>query len=299
MNRRMRIVFGLAALLAIDFAMTTVFLWLVENRSLGGNWAGFFGMGLLFGQVLVLGLWLALGDAKWYWRLAGSAFATMLLAQSITLTSRFSRDGFTEDENPAAWPTLVLLVALLLVHMVLWPMRQVGSWRLTWGRYESTATTISQFRTGDLLLWMAVIGGVLAALRFMTSVIGDSGGLFKFILQVLGMVLLTVVAMLTAFARQRVVRHFVLLIVLALLIGGSLAAFEAWERFQVAQPTVRWQTRLWFACWEASAESFTFVGTTLVSLLNCLALRALGCSFARPANSISTGAKSPVSLEPA
>src|SRR5262245_61441941 len=122
-------VFALLFLLAADLSIVTGGLWYAENGWWGKDWFGYVAMGILFGQVKILAMWLALGDGKWYWRLAIAVPTTMLLAQAIGWAEIAGGRRTAPGVNDAAdWPRLVLLVALLVSFTALWPLRQFGKW---------------------------------------------------------------------------------------------------------------------------------------------------------------------------
>ena len=130
---------------------------------------------------------------------------------------------------------------------------------------------------------MALIGGVLAALRLMQSLTGeDVPSWVKFVFFSLGFLLLIALAASAAFATDRGARHYVLLLAGTLLIGGLYVGWDMWDRLQVNTVPAAWQTRFWIAFRDSQKESLSFVCAAAVGLTNCIALRSLGCRLNRP-----------------
>ena len=129
MNSRWRICFGLAALLGANLFVIHGLMWLSETYLRGVPWTGQAVGGTFFSQTMVLGLWLALGDAKWYWRLAVSAFGTLLLVQTFVWTEALTSVPHRHDDDQSAWVTVLLMSVLLIGAAGLWPLRRVGRWR--------------------------------------------------------------------------------------------------------------------------------------------------------------------------
>lgn len=283
MNGRARVVLGLAALFAANLSVMTATFWFAEAYGPVNNWAGQVGAGFLFGQVLMLGLWLTLGDGKWYWRLALTCGASMMIAHSLAWGEAMRSAHARPAEDQSAWVVLVLLAILLLSFAALWPVRQLAKWRLSWQDETDRVSSSRQFAIGDLLFWMVPIGGVLAGFRFLTGISGeDANGLFRFILQCLGMVLLSVTALRAAFGRERLALRVGVPVVLTLVLVGTFAGVSFWERFNVSTSTIPWQSRVGPAFWRAVPESLPPLGVAMTVLLNCIALRGLGCHLVWP-----------------
>jgi hypothetical protein len=261
--------------------LVTAGLWYVDQGWWGKEWSGFLAMGFMFGQVMNLAAWLALGDGKWYWRLVMTAFATVLLAQTFSWAEIIAQRGNLND--PADWPRLVLLTVLLIGFTALWPLRQFAKWRLTWQPAALTTPAALQFSTRDLLLWMVVIGGALGALRILDEVTSESAsGLFRFVFQLLGMVALIAAALATAFGRDIFFRRLAILCALTLLISGASTGLVIWNRYSAMPANLPRQLRLDAALRISVPESLSFLAATASALMNGIALRALGCTLIRP-----------------
>jgi hypothetical protein len=284
-----RIVLGVVALLLANLLIVLGLAWHTERNSPGSQWLGYAVMSAVLSQIILCGVWLGLGDGRWYWRILISVVFMMALAKCFGWASEWN--GKSHDQgNAEEWPRIAFffIFVLLVTCAVVLPLRRLRQWRLTWQTgFEAAATP--QFQIGDILVWMIPIGAVLGLMRFLASLI-DNGwqSLLDALLPLAEMAALTWCAMLAAYATRRRVLTAIALLCLALLMGSAFATPDIYRGVLRAQAVVRgpiaWQVYF--------ANAFPYLARHWLSALscawsawvNCTILRLLGCKLIRPGN---------------
>jgi len=285
---------ALIALVAANLALTAAMLWLIEE-GYPAKWVFFrnqfhqFAWGLLLSQVILVGYWLGLGDGRWYLRLVAAIALTLAIALALHWAERLSpRARRHGNESPWAILSFVLIAMMLVVSCVGFVLRRTRGWRLTW-RSEVPANTIHQFQIADGLLWMIVIGGALAALRFVFS-IEDSlqEQLLDISLMTTSIATVVLIAMMTAFTTSRQLRKVVVMIVVVTAIGIAFAVPDIYRGVQRARAVVTgpiaWSVYVSNAIGDGLGEPVFVWAAMSGALANCLVLRLIGCRLIRPGN---------------
>jgi hypothetical protein len=195
--------FALGALAMGNLLFDVGLFWLAGEDPRGWRIIFQAGIAIFFSQPILLGIWLGLGDGRWYLRLAAGIALTLGLAQTITLGMALSATARKQHElNPAAMIAFVMIAMLLATSVAVIPLRRIRNWRLTWEQLVCLPAT-RQFQLGDLLLWMIPISGTLAVLRFLWSTDDNFAGQFgEFTLVTAGMAAIVLASMMAAFARR-------------------------------------------------------------------------------------------------
>jgi hypothetical protein len=286
-RHRLHVDVALAALLLANLLTDVGLLWLIEERFSRSAWLDQIPIGVILGQLMTLGLWLGLGDGRWYHRLVVVVPLTFGIAETIGIAELLtSRSHHDYDPGGPMMIAFIFLAMVLAVSLLGFVLRRTRGWRLTWQQITSSPVT-SQFQVGDTLLWMIVLGGALAALRFLVTIDKDFPSQFldiglygaKTTAVVLG-------AMLAAFTTRRRLSSLVLLSLFVVLIGAAFAVPDAWGNIQRmgTSATIPVTFYRYAVAWgQQTLKHEEFVIAAAVSgLVNCLALRALGCKLVRP-----------------
>jgi hypothetical protein len=246
-------------------------------------------------QVLLVGCWLTLGEAKLYWRLLLAAIAAMSIASSpawATLVGPKLPPGGSGPTERFVLFSLLFFAILLAAVVILLPVRRVANWRLT---FQPTAAEFvaRQFRVAELMLWMIPIGGFLAIVRLYLLVgrqLGSDPTQFWMPhVEILALAPLAFTVVVSALATRKHRQAAVLLACLTLLIASAFAAFEYFRLAKLmTQVSPSPLPARWIAAqnsrmfWQPLEYLITYITTMLVGLVNCLALRALGWRLSRP-----------------
>jgi hypothetical protein len=238
-------------------------------------------IGVPLAQTFLLAAWLSFVDGRWPWRIAVAVLLTAGAAAEI------GTGGTTGSVMPAV---LLLEAALFAVVALMLPLWRIRGWRLTPDE-GAVAGDVGQFRVGDLLLWMAVIGVPLALCGFVNAenywredsvraAMRDVGG--RLLLMLLPLHWL---AMLAAFAPRRswharVYRAGVLLYA-GIMIALCTSLFH--YMFIVFRPRGWGPSSLLVPLIRFLLAGSPFVIGPLVVWLNCRVLRAFGWRLTRPA----------------
>jgi len=282
-----RIAFGIVAQLLMNLLLVLGVVWYTEytegNRP-GSNWIGHALMGAVLGQIALVGSWLALGDGRWYWRMLIAMVLMMCLARSFGWAAEWG--GNQENADDWARIAFLFIFVLLATCVLVLPLRRMRQWRLTW-QNGIESTLAPQFQISDILLWMVPIGGFLAVMRFMGSLVDDGlSSLLDSLLPLAELAALTWCAMLAAFAtRHRIAATFAVLL-LALLLGVACAAPDVYADARRAQSVVRgpiaWQVYISNALPVLARHLLLALACAWSVWVNCALLRLLGCNFVRP-----------------
>jgi hypothetical protein len=287
-SRRVAIGLVLLGLLAANLLIDVCLVWLMERSFPGSSWFDQIPIGVLVSQLILMAMWVGLGDWRWYVRLVIAVPVTFCLAQTIGVASRLSSPSFNRYEpDPSPVVAFIFLAMMLAASCVAFILRRTWSWRLTWQDVKS-APAARQFALGDALLWMIVIGGSLAAIRFLISIDRD------FPTQILDIALYTVktaavvvAAMLLVFSSRFQMRAVGIFVFVVLLIGAGFAvpdAYESVRQMRVMGTTRPLPTYRYLIAWANPTKKHEVyvIAAAVGAVANSLALRALGCKLIRP-----------------
>jgi len=240
------IVAALIVLLLVNLTATAGLLWLIEEgwpeprATFLRNQLHQIGFGILLSQVILIGYWLGLGGGRWYLRLVAAIALTLSTAMAIHFGVALSPTArHSGSEDPWAILGFILIAMMLTVSFMGFVLRRTRGWRLTWHQ-SVNHSAIHQFQIADGLLWMVVIGGALAAMRFVVSIEEDMRDQFLNIsLMTVRMAAVVLAAMMTAFATTRRIRTVFLLVVFVTAIGVAFAVPDIYRGVQRARPSSR------------------------------------------------------------
>jgi hypothetical protein len=243
-----------------------------------------------YSQVMLLALWLGLGEVKWYWRLLLVAPVTIGVGMSYVLGMTLS-PTFRSVQGLRIAPGGKVDMSHILVHVTVLlgavsavlPLRRMKKWRLSWRElvlpFES-----NQFRIADLMCWMVVIGCFLCSLRLLKLYWNEtarSDWLVQFLSHIAFPMacysVITTGSMLAAFAIRNRRQAMVALLVATLLIGGAISGVSAYQLANRAAG--RRNSRL---SWIPGGKLISFPVGMTVSLSNWLVLAGFGCRLMTP-----------------
>jgi hypothetical protein len=284
------LVLGVLALIAVNWLGSVGLIWGTNEWSAAVAWRHDVSMGVVygvvFGQLALVALWLGLGDWRWYVRLLIGVVLTFSLAGAIGVAESSSRER-SGDYDPAQSMVIafILLSMLLATSCIGLALRQLLGWRLTWAEVSS-APGVGQFQIRDVLLGMLILGGSMAALRFLISIDSDFPSQILD-LSLFGLVaaVAALVAMRLAFSTERWLRKAIVSAAILLLTGALFAALGPHEAaWQMPATTLAASFYQFLFAWSRHllAAELLVLAAALTVLLNCLVLRRLGCTLLRP-----------------
>jgi hypothetical protein len=289
----------LIAVAAANFAVTAGFFWLLQEWQTGPgsrflqNQLGQVGFGILLSQVVLIGYWLGLGGGRWYVRLVGAIALTLGTALAFHFAALLSPTARRRgDDDPCAIIGFMLIAMMLAVSFVGFVLRRTRGWRLTW-RQSVQQSVIHQFQIADGLLWMVVIGGALAAMRFVISIEeGSRSQLVDISLLAARGGAVVLLSMMTALATARAIRAVVILLAVVVTIGIAFAIPDIYRNLQFTWARVTgpiaWNVYLSNGIQAGLGQLVLMLAAMSGALVNCLALRLTGCRLLRPGNSVSS-----------
>jgi hypothetical protein len=281
MTTRVRVVLGLALLSLVNLAAIIGAQWVAHYLRPRGGWVEQVAVGFLFGGVLTLALGLTFGAGKWYWRLATCFVAILLTAFAVSWLDPSGANWPSFDEYEAWWNMLMLLWVLLIGFTTMWPWRRLRGVRLTWIDHPPDLLHSNQFHSRDLLFWMFAVAGVLAACRALNAIVPFVKDWAQHVAAIIGLILLATVSLHVAYSRGRVFLKGIALFALLFLVGVSYLVIAHLVQRYSDPPSLPGQLRLPPNFAGLLPEAVPFFGSTTLVLVNCLALRALGCRLMR------------------
>src|SRR5262245_10299680 len=130
----------------------------------------FVAFGVAASQILLLAVWLACAEGSPWWRF-GVPLALTAMIGYVAAVGVF-------DLRREPWAMVVFPVVfqfpLFGLAALLWPFCRLRGWRLTVCA-ATNEVQLNQFRIGDLLAWMTIIGVLLALVRFLFMSGGGAG----------------------------------------------------------------------------------------------------------------------------
>jgi hypothetical protein len=277
---------ALAAVLVAGNLIASVLLF-VGAESLRSDALGMASMGAQLAQLVLLGVWLALGDGRWYVRLLVVVPLDFASSAGVAL-AQYLAGQLSEPEDEWAMIGFFFLMIVLASCVAVLPLRRLRDWRFTCEPVvdESAPPRLGQVNIADYLLWMIPFGGLLAVIRFIMSVQDNFARQLSQIFFYVAALLATVLAaMLTVFSsRLHGWRKWLLLAALVLLVGLVLAMPETYRNFQQIRALgggpVTLIDVLLNACRVGSRGVLMIIGAPLCATLNSLLLRRLGFRLA-------------------
>jgi hypothetical protein len=281
-TRPARKALALAAALVAGNLIASVLLF-VGADALGSDALATASTGALLAQLVLLGIWLALGDGRWYVRLLVAVPLDFVSSAGVALAQYLAGQLSKPEDEWAMIGFMFLLIVLASCDAVL-PLRRLRDWRFTGEPVvdESAPPRLGQVNIADYLLWMIPFGGLMAVIRFILSVQDNFASQLSQIFFYVAALLATVVAaMLTVFSsRLRGWRKWLLLAALVVLVGLALAAPEIYgnlrQRNAFAGGPAALLVILTVASRVGSRGLCLIAGAAAGATLNSLLLRRLG-----------------------
>jgi hypothetical protein len=276
----------LAAVAILNLLLDGVLIWLMEHYSSASNWLNEALIGTLLGCIALTGLWCGLGDGRWYLRVAvgvALCIATAWFFACIAMLTARSPSSSQPDEAMALG--FLLMPILLAVALFAFQLRRLRGWRLTW--FANTASQPGkQYQLGDMLLWMVLIGGALAAIRFLNVL--DSSfyeGLLDLGLLAAHVALVTFITTVITFRRAGLrLRDLAFLALAIILLGSLFSSHQIYVSLRISQPglgVIAYASLIFRHLGDHLAISWSAAITTFVS---CVVLKRTGCTLVRPAS---------------
>jgi hypothetical protein len=238
----------------------------------------FVAIGVALSQILLLAVWLTCAQRAWWWRFGIPSVLTALIGYAAAV-------GLIDlRREPRLMPAfaLVFQFPLFVLAALLWPFCRVRGWRLV----ASAATTEvqrNQFRIGDLLAWMTIIGVLLALMRFLSMSGGGVGRgiwvLLAFLVLPAPLLWFVLVASLSVRPRRN---WWAVVQILGLLLYSVLAFTICTRLLYDTLIFMRGPPGSVLLPQSLAVTAIFFVGVPLIFSLNCLVLRALGYRLIRP-----------------
>jgi hypothetical protein len=283
-SRQVFIASALAGLILADLAVDVGVIWGIEESRSYYDWAEQICTGFLLGQLMLVGLWFGLGDGQWHVRLGAAVVLTFGLVKAVWIAGMLRTSAPDPD-----YPAIVVFVLLPLMLTAGWAgfvLRRMWSWRLTWQPIEGVSAK-RQFQLGDAMLWMVVVAAALASMRFVVTL--DQNFPEQF-LEIAVWTALTTLAVLVSMTGSFGTGHWgrtilvttsaVLLIGLAFSVPAAYtSARQIRGMNQMPTPTIDYVVA---GAKEAGEHVVCAIAAALSTVMNCVALRALGCRLVRP-----------------
>src|SRR5262245_12815550 len=126
-------------------------------------------IGTTISQILFLALWFTCMNGSWVWRFVVPPSLTALIGCAAAVGIR------TMSTAPIGMLVFPLVFQLPLFGLValLWPFCRTRGWRIAVG-VSAGETHRNQFRIGDVLAWMTIIGVFLTLVRLIVT--SEEGG---------------------------------------------------------------------------------------------------------------------------
>jgi hypothetical protein len=263
-------------------------LWLMEEKFRGEVWYNQLPHGVIQSQVILVAVWFGLGEVRWYIRLLVAVSLTFLIATAFKVAMRSTTYGHTDPGYEYLDLLVFLFIALMLAtSCVGFVLRRTRNWKLTSQAIEYSSAT-QQFSVADAFLWISILSGALASLRVL-EVMGPPFDLLSAALYIsLSIAELTVVvlgAMLLAFSNAHQMRGTVLLLLTVIIIGAVFAVPDAYRDIQLVRinaPSAHFLEYLVVWRNHTFRNELFVIAAAITAFINCLALRALGCTLLRP-----------------
>jgi hypothetical protein len=240
----------------------------------------FVAVGMAMSQILLLAVWLTCAQGSPWWR-----FGVPL---ALTAMIGFVAAVGLIDLRMEPWAMVVFPVIfqfpLFVLAALLWPFCRMRGWRLTAGA-AANETQPNQFRIGDLLAWMTIIGVLLALVRFLFMSEGGAGrGIWLLLAFLVLPAPLLWFALLTSLSVWPKRSWWLVVQILALVLYSAIA-FAVCARmlydaliFTPGPPGSVLLPR------SLALTAMVFIGTPSLLSLNCFVLRMLGFRLIRPAS---------------
>jgi len=291
MNAVWRVRTGLAGLILSNLLAPFVVSYWTYKGLPGALVVGGLQGSLEISQLLLLALWLALGDSKWYWRLLLVLTLAIGIGWARVWAQALGAAEASSNLEVAAGDLGQVSYLLAGLSLVL-PLRLIRNWRWT-ARLTALAPATWQFRLADVMLWMLPIGGFLWTMRLLDSFWVDERPqmyLLWFLrydaLPALCYVAITMTGLLAANATRRGwLRLLILSLSLTLLISSTFAIREAYRlaphiQFYKSQPLPPQIYESFY--WLPLATFVAYLPPLLVGLINGVVMRRLGYRLVRP-----------------
>ena len=271
-----------ALLMAANLTLDVAALWLSEKvwRNSPDDQVP---IGFILGQLMLMALWLGLGDGRWYMRLVIAVAFTLSLGQALSVAGRLTAiSGSNEPDNSMA-VAFIFMSMMLAVSCLAFVIRRAFGWRLTWA-HEMGAQPLAQFQIGDTLLWMLIIGGALAAIRFVFTLDESWRDSIGDIVKYTIMTSVVTTAAMAASIQRWSWKGWILFLVLIALTGIGGAVPEAFQRIQALRATAGpLNPMVYAATWlnESQRPLACAAAVAACVMANCLVLKRLGCKLQR------------------
>jgi hypothetical protein len=276
--------FGLVlANLAIDVGL----IWFVEESNRQWRAVHEVPIGILLGQLMLVGLWRGLGDGRWYLRIVVAIALTLAIAKTIGVAESLLTRRNGTDPGHEMVIAFILLPMMLTSAVLAFVLRRIRGWRMTWQSLPVGVSPGSQFQMSDALLWTTVIGGALASCRFMLTIDQTfTSQLRDLSIYTAKTTAVVIAAAVLAFAPKHQVRTAIWFTIIVALVGAVFAMPDVCNDVQRMRTTATLPAPFseFAVAWgnqTLTHEAFA-IAAALGTLANCLVLRALGCRLIRP-----------------
>lgn len=276
----------LGLLVVANLVLDVAALWFLDEIWKNRGWLDQVPIGIILGQLMLVALWLGLGDGRWYIRLLAAVAITIALGKSIGIAGALTSNARDYDPDPSMIVAFIFLAMMLASSWIGFVIRRLWNWRLTWEPGASLSAP-RQFQIGDALLWMVIIGGSLGAIRFLMTINDDFLGQLREIIFYAAMTTsVTLAVMIYSFSHKKTWRSATLLVAIVLLLGIAVAIPDVYDNYQRmrAIATVRVPITRYAVAWfdETKRHEVCALAVAGAVIANCHSLRALGCRLQRP-----------------
>jgi hypothetical protein len=286
-RRQLAIVASVLGLVAVNLVVLTAFLWAMEESIVGAQWFDQVGIGLLLGQITLIGVWFGLGDRRWYMRLPVAVALVITTARCLGWAGLLSKSSHrSPNADQAMVIAFILLAMMLATALTAFILRRMRGWRLTWDT-TTVASPMRQFQIADAMLWMLLVSGAFGAMKFLHTIDSEIGGpyldLAMYVAESTALVLLAVLA---AFARRWSLKASAAAACAVVMIGAAGGIPDTWRHLDrwirtatAPVPAMRLAESI---CRHVFEHGCGALSSFVATLLNCLVLRWLGCKLVRP-----------------
>jgi hypothetical protein len=262
-----------AANLALDFG-----LWHSDGVD------GFLGLflfvpfGTALSQVMLLAVWFTCMEGPWWWQFGVPIMLTAWIGYTAAIGLPTMR---VEPWALLVFP-LIFQFPLFVLAALLWPLCRMRGWRLA-SDPSAPSGPRGQFRIADVLIWMTIIGVLLAFVRFLfMSGRGAGSGiwlLLAFVLLPIPLLWTALTASLSPWpSRSWRLAGRVIAIGLYAAVAFAICARMLYDSLMDISGLPGYVA----LAQSVALTALFFVGTPSLLALNCLALRLLGWRLVRP-----------------
>ena len=279
-RRQLALGLSIASLIFVTLILDIGMMWLLSEAQHRWQWLNDAISGVLVGQVILIGMYLGLGNGRWYVRTGAAVCLTLAVARSMGIAAMLSEHE-RKNGDPDFWATIsFLFIPMMLAAAFTGLMlRRFRGWQLTW---QSSPHELPgrQFQISDVMIWTTLLAMALAAVKFLMMYDEHLSDQFLNLSMLAACITVAVTCgMIAAFVTSRVGR-VVLLLSLTLVVETVLFSIpEICRLIQRSSPNLLASSILG----EISHRAVFAFAAAIWSAATFGALRCLGCEFIRPA----------------